>query len=519
MLGLQKLDGGLEGGGLPEFQQGASIFLAVLLCALFVLVLFCASGHVYRSEERERWAAPRTVFSCEQSGCVVALPAVFDPLEFTTSRIVPTPPIASITAAALFPTAAPVSFTPPTYDAPPPHVRIPNIGRGYTAFNTSVARVRLAARSAHVVIGVTRVSYNRVCPVWSGGAGSGAHMDDASTTRIVNHVMISIQNVPFRVTYADAMRDELWPRRGPRVSGIEDARPFEIQPGLLGLAATYSSSKLPQMCLVVLKLPTPEALKIMETAALTVAPAQPQDDHKQQEQQEQHTLSVRAIVLLGPNDGAIQKNWMPFVKDENLWLVKHVAPQTNVLLPLTILEHARGVVSHDAVTIMHADQKAVSIAGTRKKNEGEWRGSTPLVPWATHDLMICIVHRLCRKTPPLYEHAFASFSNSWPHRLVAVSRAFQFDVAHTTFSFVAGLLLPDSRVGSDALITFGADDCYALFATVELNAINTLFQQGPDVSTLHVSMALDASGTAVENTSSGAGVSHMHITHALTSMK
>jgi hypothetical protein len=338
--------------------------------------------------------------------------------------------------------------------------------------------------------------------------------------------MISIQNVPFRVTYTDTMRDELWPRTGPRVSGIEDARPFEIRPGLLGLAATYSSFKLPQMCLVVLELPTPEALKTietmetMETAALTVAPAPapapPHDDRAQP------TLSVRAIVLLGPHDGAIQKNWMPFVKDENLWLVKHVAPQTNVLLPLTILEHARGVVSHDAVTVMHADQHAVSIAGARKKNKGEWRGSTPLVPWANNDCMICIVHRLCRKTPPLYEHAFASFSNSWPHRLVAVSRSFQFNVAHTTFSFVAGLLLPDSSAGTDALITFGADDCYALFATVELNAINTLFQQGPGASTLHVSMALDASGTAVENTSSGAGVAgvaHVHITHASTSMK
>jgi hypothetical protein len=472
--------GGLHGGLRGSLSEVASIALACVLCVCFVVVLACAHGQVRRSEQQEQWANARNVSECSGTGCVVSLPT------FDSAWLAPASDGVSSalarrgpSAITLFPAAAP-RRTPapdPVSDADAStagsRIRVPHISPGFAAFNTSVARVSLhSAATTRVVVGATRVSSFIACP---------NRVSHPAGTRLRNHVLLTVNNVPFRVTLSDAMLDALWPRGGPQTfAGVEDARPFEIEPGLLGLAATYKLD-VPRMCVLVVPLPSDPAF------ALLSAP-------RARDGQE---LAARAVVLLGPTDGTQQKNWMPFVRGADLWLVKYVAPQTNVTLPLAALVRARGVIAHEAEVALSNDRRALHLAGTG----AEWRGSTPLATWRSRGCLLAVIHR--HRVPVEFEHAFATFDDAWPYALRAVSRPFQLNVDHARFTFVAGLLLPlgeDSAdeleleqtedVAREALVTFGADDCYALAAAFELAAIDALLRQGPDVPALHVAVPL-----------------------------
>jgi len=461
----------LEGGGFQDNAANAgSIVLAATLCVCFLLVLFCASGQVCRSEQRESWAASRNVFSCARSECIVAIPTL---LEMSGAARAWGD---KVSAASLFPASG--SAMSPLSDFT--RARITGISANYAAFNTSIARIQLGS-GRRVLVGATRVSSHMNCPHRSSIATSTSDASVASP----NQVLLTIDNVPFRLEISQDMHRTLWPTPALQAfSGIEDARPFQLQPGLLGLAATCVRVR-PQMCIVVVEMPSSPPAELFSALSIehSNAPA------------EVLTVRPRSITLLGPTDGTPQKNWMPFVDDANLVFIKHVSPQTNVSVPLRAVEQAVGVIELESQVLLSADKRALQVTLPSGNEKSSWRGSTPLIKWPLRGTRLAVVHRVVRWNPLRYEHAFVEFQSSAPYALVSMSRRFEIDVQFTKFSFVAGLLLPDADRGdgSDyALLTFGADDCYGQSLAVELAAIEAMFQQGPESPPLHIPVSLEA---------------------------
>lgn len=330
-------------------------------------------------------------------------------------------------------------------------VFVPDIGPRYAAFNASAAVVH-NTDGTPVLLGTARVSSATFCP-------NRTMFDDMGS--VGNHIVMTLNGQAARVAVPDDMMAELWPE-GARNVGFEDARPFDLAPGVVGCTATVvlqRDNMVPRMCIIVLPLPS--------HADLASDP----------------TLTPRAVVLLDPTHGTPQKNWMPFVAGSNVWLVQQVAPQTNMTVAVDTLLTARGVetIRASLERTVDNDTGALRHLGARPS---VWRGSSPLVRlWGRMD-RVAMIHR--RERGLEYEHAVASFNDYKPFRLARVSRPFRLTMEGVGFMYVAGIV-SDPSDEHTVLITAGGDDCYVITVAFDLDAINLLMEQGVDAPLLTLS--------------------------------
>lgn len=218
-------------------------------------------------------------------------------------------------------------------------------------------------------------------------------------------------------------------------------------------------------------------------------------------------------MLLGDHQGHPQKNWMPYLSGDFLWLVTGIAPQSSSRVRKDDLLAASGVTTLSLLdTGQIQDERALRFSPGQLARTYPWRGSSQLVPNAGFlrsdaPCLLSLVHRrMGDRKPMVYETAFAKFDTIAPHRLLAISRAFRFDVTpeaygypmhpqgYRSFAYASGLYLTHLTCSSHsvgrqrdagepfATLTFGLDDCAAFSVDLAKGAVEALFasEQGVD---------------------------------------
>lgn len=413
--------------------------LVGLLCAVALLVaatLVVAVAHLGRYGGRARFTSVR---NCTAAGCTVLVQPLFPP------------PPSSPSAAAKRRGGRAAVF-------------MPDISPKFSTYNASVALVaRASAGEAVARVTTTRASSFTYCP--------GGHIV-SWLAPVVDHVIVTVDDTPYRLVVPPDMATALWGRPDVKTSGLQDARPFELAPGVVGLACTAmraQGASHERMALVTLELPS------------SSSSTYPPPPHADGDGANSRVLSPTAILLLGPADAHPQKNWMPHTYGRRVYWVKYVAPQTVVSLSLDDILGARGV----AVLEPRVDLDAAPTP--TPPTRFAWRGSTPLIDWVHGASLLSVVHRKASPWRPLYDHAFAVFDAVPPFNLRAISRALRLEVPGTKFTFVAGLARdPDAPAGDTYIVTLGADDCSVERAVVDGAAIRQLLAQGARTATLAI---------------------------------
>lgn len=382
---------------------------------------------------------------------------------------------------------------------------MPDIDGDFQTFNPSGTRLSLTNADAGILYS-TRVSNSHYC-------GALTYRPKNRTSFALLALGPRSWRVALSEDDASALHD---------YKGFEDLRPLELAPRVIALVGTivrrrdlHNGHPVPRMCVAIVYLG--EHSPSVSGGAEDV-------------------ITPRAVVLLGEHNGVPQKNWMPFLSGDCLWLVKGVAPQSSVTVQRERLLAARGV-STVALDELGPDERALLLAGAKRF---PWRGSSQLIRAADFFRsesmgLLSLIHRRLtngRKTPLEYETAFATFDENPPHRLMAVSRAFRFHVQpdvygyprhpkeHRSFTYASGMLLsrgPSLRcsslcdlscVGGASLSVsyatqlFGIDDCGAFSVDITESVVVDLFAQGVNAPVLELPwVALINSSSLVDDDS------------------
>lgn len=231
--------------------------------------------------------------------------------------------------------------------------------------------------------------------------------------------------------------------------GLEDARIFSLRPGVILLLCTgkYPNDWTCRMVGAVVMLPSEQPLN--------------------------GRISPVSVTFFCPSGGCSsdEKNWMGYVHESTLYMLRYVNPQQTVSVPLQTLFDARGV---QKITV-HSDLNIVTDA-LILRNRRILRGSTSLQRWTwlTQDVLIGLVHWQTRIRLPgeslSYSYAFILTKPAPPFEVFKVSKSFILKPRAGNFVFIVGLRTVNGAIVLDmgiddcesASVSMGADDVQAL---------------------------------------------------------
>lgn len=160
--------------------------------------------------------------------------------------------------------------------------------------------------------------------------------------------------------------------------------------------------------------------------------------------------------LAGYGDDGVQKNWLPFIGN----------PSGELL----------AVYGYEPLVILRIDPASGRCVPVVQRAQGRhlehWRGSAgPIeLPGELGGGRLLLIHEVAHQGRRYYLHRFVAVDADW--RIARVSRPFFF--RHRGIEFAAGACL--THDGSDALITFGVEDCEAWLCRIPLRRVLELLR-------------------------------------------
>ena len=259
-----------------------------------------------------------------------------------------------------------------------------------------------------------------------------------STQKIQSHVLLAWENISVVLELPKSWKSM------DLTFGLEDARIFSLRNGVILLLCTgkYPNDWTCRMVGSVVMLPS--------------------------EQPPNARIYPVSVTFFCPREGCSsdEKNWMGYVHEGSLYMLRYVNPQHTVSVPVQHLLDARGVQELTVNTELATSANDALIL----RNRRILRGSTSLQRWAwmTRDVLIGLVHWQTRIRLPgeslSYSYAFILTKPAPPFEVFRVSKSFILKPRQGNFVFIVGL-----RTVEDAIILdMGIDDCES--ASVSMGA-------------------------------------------------
>lgn len=162
----------------------------------------------------------------------------------------------------------------------------------------------------------------------------------------------------------------------------------------------------------------------------------------------------RLIPLKGPNDDRVEKNWLPFVIENELFVIY----------------------SYDPLIIYKIDPDTGAtepvVADNPPLNLTCFRGSAAPIQW--EEGYLAVVHEVVfNDTGPKYMHRFMQFDKDF--QIKALSKPFFF--YHKGVEYCAGMTLDHS--GNNLILTIGVEDREAHLVTLSVEDVKPLLEKFP----------------------------------------
>lgn len=154
------------------------------------------------------------------------------------------------------------------------------------------------------------------------------------------------------------------------------------------------------------------------------------------------------IPLKGPNDGRCEKNWLPLVKDGQLYMLYSYDP-------FTVFK----------INPLNGEYETV-VSYTPHDDLSHFRGSAAPVPFENGYLVL--VHEVVFDQKYVYMHRFLQLDNDF--KILAMSRPFFYK--HKAVEYCCGMTIDHS--GRNLLMTIGVDDKEAYFVTIAIDKVKSM---------------------------------------------
>jgi len=299
-------------------------------------------------------------------------------------------------------------------------------------------------KNLHIPDGDASMTHNHLLAIEADHIANLEHLYAAQSSLIREYLILEPQDTPTFQTY-----------RG-LVLGYEDMRLIQWQDQLWGLATTRMTNDENRNEMVLFRIALPSGEPVRDTQATG---------------EKVGIATDQAIVLKGYEAAKHQKNWMPLIFKDELYLIYQMEPLT-ILKPNLATGHC------DRVHESHIEL-----------NLGQYRGGSQLIAYEAGYLTL-IHEMIWQNDRRYYFHRFVYLKHQRPPEMCTYPQlevaeiSPLFYIKQKSIEYVCGLsLTPDQQ---SLLISFGLDDRAAYLATMPLRSLQSLLSLRHAIGTYSV---------------------------------